>query len=576
MLSEWLAVTRWFPRYNGELARSDAIAGVSLAAFAVPESIAYASLAGLPPVAGLYCYLVAGIAYALFGTSKRLAVGPTSALALLIASSLMPLAHGDVARYTLLSSATAIVVGAISITGRFLRVGYVQNFIGTVVLLGFKAGAGVFIASTQLPKIFGVSGGNGNVFTRLWALGAQLPHTHVPSLFLGAGAVAALLLLARFFPGRPTTLGIVATILVLMHSGVLGHLGIAVAGHIPDGLPRPSFAALALSVRDLQDIMPIALACFILAYAETISVARSFADAHGETVDADEELLALGATNIAAGAFHGFPVAGGMSQSAVNDMAGARTQLSLVATSLVVAVTLLFFAGVFSATPEPLLGAIVVVAAVHLVNVADLRKLWRRTRTEFWVAVFAAAAVLFGGLLNGVMWAVIFSLVMVLQRAARPEIAVLGELPGTTMYVNVEYNANAVVRPGLLALRTYGPWLYFNAGYIRDHVRRLIDQAPVEPELVVLDFSASPVLDVQAMETLEKIRADLEARGIRLRLARLYDETARRLRKTTKMPSGFTTHESIHDAVTRYFSGPSQERQISESSLTRGQPAQTR
>lgn len=570
MLSDWLVVTRWFPGYNGTLARSDAIAGVSLAAFAVPESIAYASLAGLPPVEGLYCYLVAGIAYALFGTSKHLAVGPTSALALLISSSLMPFAGGNLARYALLASATAIITGVISVVGRFLRVGYVQNFIGTVVLLGFKAGAGLFIASTQLPKIFELEGGGGNFFTRVWALVPQLPHAHLPSLLLGVGAVAAMLLLAHFFPGRPTTLGVVATVLVLMHTGALAHLGIRIAGHIPDGLPRPSFAAMALSIRDLQDILPIALACFILAYAETISVARSFAEAHDEVIDADEELLALGATNIVAGAFHGFPVAGGMSQSAVNDMAGAKSQLSLVATSIVVAITLMFFAGVFSATPEPLLGAIVVVAAIHLVNVRELRRLWHRTRTEFWVAVFAAAAVLFGGLLNGVMWAVIFSLVMVLQRAARPEIAVLGELPGTTMYVNVEYNSNALVRPGLLVLRTYGPWLYFNAGYIRDRIRRLLDEAPAEPEIVVIDFSASPVLDVQAMETLEKIRTDLEARGIQLRLARLYDETAKRLRKNANLPANFATHESIHDIVTRYFSKPSQEEQISESSLAHG------
>lgn len=569
MLSDWLVVTRWFPRYTGSMVRSDAIAGVSLAAFAVPESIAYASLAGLPPVAGLYCYLVAGIAYALFGTSRQLAVGPTSALALLMASSLMPLAGGDVARYALLASATAIVVGAISIAGRFLRAGYVQNFLGTVTLLGFKAGAGLYIASTQVPKIFGVEGGSGNFFTRLWAIGMQIPQAHLPSVLLGIAAIAVLLIVPRFLRGWPTTLSVVAMILVLMHGGVLAHLGIRVAGHIPDGLPGPSFAVLALSVRDLHDIMPIALACFILAFAETMSTARTFAEAHGYAVDADEELLALGATNIAAGAFHGFPISGGMSQSAVNDLSGARSQLSLVVTSVVVAVTLLFFAGVFSMTPEPLLGAIVVVAGVHLVQVGELRKLWQRTRTEFWVALFAAVAVLFGGLLSGVMWAVIFSLLMVLQRAARPEIAVLGELPGTTMYVNVAYNANALVRPGLLAIRTYGPWLFFNAGYIRECVSRLIDQAPVAPELVVLDFSASPVLDVQAMETLAKIRSDLEARGIRLRLARLYDETTRRLRKTGALPNGFSTHESVHDVVTAYFSGPSRERSISPSSLTR-------
>jgi high affinity sulfate transporter 1 len=534
--------------------RTDLIAGLSLAAFAIPESIAYATLAGLPPVTGLYCYLVGGIAYALFGTSPQLAIGPTSAIALLIGSSLMPLAGGEIGRYALLASATASLVGVICFIARFVRIGYVVNFVSSVVLTGFKTGAALFIASTQLPKIFGVPGGFGSFFERIAALTLQLPQAHLASVVMGVGAIAALLILAHRFPGRPTTIAVVAAILVMMHADALARLGIHVAGRIPYGLPVPGLSVLVVSADDLSQLLPIALACFILAYVETITTGRSFAEAHGDVVDVDDELLALGTANIAAGAFQGFPVSGGMSQTAVNDLAGARSPISLVTTSAAVAIVLLFFAAFFSVTPEPLLGAIVVVAAIHLVRVGDIVKIWRSSRHEFWVAFFAAVAVLATGLLSGVMWAVVFSLLMVLARASRPEIAVLGELPGTTLYVNVEFNADAVVPEGVLAVRAFGPWQYFNAGYIRQRILQLVDASASRLRLVVIDFSASPTLDVQSVATLKTIDDDLHARGIQLRLARLYDETANKLRRTRDVRAAFDSHESIHDIVVGYLS----------------------
>lgn len=553
-LSRWLFILRWIPDYRGTLLRADVIAGLSLAAFAIPESIAYATLAGLPAVAGLYCYLVAGIGYAIFGTSRQLAVGPTSAIALLVASSLMPLAGGDVGRYVVLATATASLVGIICIAARFLGVGFLVNFISTVVLSGFRAGAALFIASTQLPKIFGVPGGSGNFFQRIGSLALQLPHAHVPSVLLGFTAIAILLVATRRWPGRPTTIVVVATVLALMHVDAIARLGFKIAGQIPNGLPSPSFTLYSLPSSDLGSLIPIALACFTLAYVETIATARSLALTHGDSVDPDQELLALGAANLATGAFQGFPVSGGMSQSAVNDLSGARTPVSLVVTSASVAIVLAFLAAYFSAIPEPLLGAIVVVAAVHLLRLESIEKIWRSSRHEFWVAVFAFIAVLANGLLDGVVWAVVFSLLMVVGRACRPEIAVLGKLPGTTLYVNVAYNANATIPEGVLAIRTFGPWYYFNALYVRHQLLRLVDEAPSPLRLVVIDFSASPMLDIQSVETLKTIDDDLHGRGIRLALARLYDETTNKLLRTHDLHSPFDSHESVYDLVERYCS----------------------
>jgi sulfate permease, SulP family len=548
-------ILRWLRTYHPGMLRADVVAGLSLAAFGIPQSIAFASLAGLPPAAGLYCYLVGGLAYALFGTSPRLAIGPTSAIALLLSTSLLPLAGGDASRYLVLAAGTALLVGVISIVARFARVGYVVNFISSVVLCGFKAGAALFIASTQLPKLFGVDDGAGNFFQRIWALCVQLPHANLPSVVLGCGALIALLVLARLFPARPTIIAVVAAILALMHIGALQHLGIRVVGYIPDGLPAPTPALFSLTAGDLQALLPIALACFLLAYVETITTVQSFAQMRGDIIDTEQELLALGVANLTVGAFQGFPVSGGLSQTAVNDFAGARSQMALVATSATIAIVLLFCAAFFSVTPLPLLGAIVVVASIHLCDVKAFAKIWRSSRHEFAVAIFGAVAVLATGLLDGILWAVVFSLFVILIRTTRPLIAVLGELPGTTRYVNVSNNPTAVIPEGVLAVRVYGPWYFYNAGYIRQELRRLADAARGKLRLVVIDFSASPYLDVSAVDILKAIDDDLRARGIELRFARLYDETANKLRRTEDFPEPITPHESVHDIVTAYFAG---------------------
>jgi high affinity sulfate transporter 1 len=542
---------RWRTGYDRGRLRSDAIAGVSLAAFAIPESIAYATLAGLPPGAGLYCYLVGGMGYALFGTSRALAVGPTSALALLLASSLAPLAHGDAARYGLLTAATAVTVGILCIVGRVVHVGVVMSFVSTVVLTGFAAGAGAFIVTTQLPSVFGLPGETGNAFSRLASFIAALPHLDPASTVLGLGAIATLVALRRRFPGRPTTLIVVVVVLVLMHVDAIAQLGIRVVGPIPNGLPRPAFPLAGLDLSELRGLFPVAAACFVLAYVETLTTGRTLAHDRGDVVDPQAELVALGAANVAAGTFAGMPVSGGMSQSAVNDLAGARTPAALLFTSLALAIVLLALASFFSAMPVPLLGAIVIVAALHVARFDRVATVWRETRAEFWVAVFAAVAVLAFGLLDGVLLAVAFSLVMVLVRASRPTVAVIGEFPNTTMYVNVALNPEAVVTPGVLAVRVLGPWQFFNAGFIRRSVLRLVESLADPPAVVVIDFSASPTLDFEAIETLKTIDDELAARGIRLQLARLYDETVRAL-ADARLREPIDPHRTVHDVVEAY------------------------
>jgi high affinity sulfate transporter 1 len=396
----WLPIAGWLPQYPLAWLRSDLVAGVTLAAYAVPVSLAYAGLAGLPPQTGLYCYLLAGLGYALFGSSRHLAIGPTSAISLLLGVTLAGLAAGDPARQATLASLTALIVAVVFALAWLLRLSVLVNFISESILAGFKAGAALVIASTQLPKLFGVRGGGDDFFQRLGQLVEQVPGTSLPTLAVGAGAILALVLGERFLPGRPVALGVVLLALVGASLGRIEQRGVKVVGPLPAGLPHFQVAGAGLGVvrtEELRQLTRLAFACFLLAYIESVSAARTFALRHRYAVDARQEFLGLGAANLLVGLWQGFPVAGGLSQSAVNEKAGARTPLSLVVAAAVIALVLLFFTGLFQSLPEAVLAAIVLVAVRGLIDLRELRYLWHASRIDF-----AAAGVALVGVL--VMW----------------------------------------------------------------------------------------------------------------------------------------------------------------------------
>jgi high affinity sulfate transporter 1 len=518
---------QWLHDYTTPRLRLDVIAGLSLAAFAIPESLAYASLAELPPISGLYCYLVAGIAYAIFGSSRQLAVGPTSALAIAVAASIAALGGGDTARVAALGAGVAMLVGLIGLSGRFVGLANAAYFLSDTVVTGFKTGAAVYIASTQLPKLLGLEGVRGSFFDRMIYVVHSLPDTHLPSFAVGAGAVLLFLVLEWALPGRPTTLLVVGV--SIAGAKVLGFqtLGIHVVGALPTGLPSIGMPAINLS--DLTDLVPAALACFLLAYGESISVARSFAQKHGYEIDPDRELTAMGAANVATGLAQGFPVAGGMSQTAINDMGGATSPASLVVASGAIALTLLYFAGLFEDMPEPVLGAIVLMAAKHLVKLEELKALRAASRVEFRIALIALAGVLALGLLNGLLLAALGSLIVLIARAARPAIVLLARDP-SGRFINRERLAAAEEMPGTLVLRSAGAWVYFNGEHIRRQILQMVDGATAPVRTLVLDCSMVPMIDLQAAASLRILARLARERGIALHLAGLRDDVAEQLR----------------------------------------------
>jgi SulP family sulfate permease len=547
----WIPALRWIRAYNPARFGLDLVAGLSLAAFVIPESLAYASLAQLPPVTGLYCYLVAGIAYALFGTSRQLAVGPTSSLALVIATSVVTMSGDDPARALALASAVALIVGIVSIAGRFVGLANAAYFISDPILIGFKTGAALYIASTQLPKLFGIEGVAGNFFERVWHVVASLPETHFPSLLMSLAAIALFVTFERALPGRPTTLVVVVAAIAATAILGLGDMGIHLVGDLPSGLPGISLPGIHAS--DIAALIPIALACFLLAYGEAISVARSFAQKHGYEIDPEQELTALGAANIATGMGHGFPVAGGMSQTAVNDMGGATSPMALIVTSGAIALTLLFLAKFFYYLPEPVLGAIVLMAASHLVRLEDLRRLRVASRAEFRISLLAFAGVLLFGLLDGLLLAAFGALVMLIANASRPMVVVLGREPGSGRFVNRARYPDAGDAPGALVVRSAGAWLYFNAEHIRRRIVELVDNAPAATAIVVLDCSIVPAVDVTAAAILRTLARTLRARGIALELAELRDDVAENLKGVgAESDLGpIVAHRTIEDCLGR-------------------------
>jgi SulP family sulfate permease len=507
---------QWVAAYQPRWLAGDAIAGATLAAYGIPVSLAYASLAGLPPQYGIYGYLAGGLAYALFGSSRQLAIGPTSAISMLVGVTVAGMAAGDAGRWADIAALTAFVMAAMCALAWLLRLSSLVNFISETILLGFKAGAALTIAMTQLPKLFGVKGGGEGFFERIGVLSGQLPDTNLAVLAFGLAAIVALLLGERFLPGRPVALLVVVISIVVMSVTSLAELGFTLVGALPKGLPDLHLPGLR--VRDVDGVVPLAFACLLLAYVESVSAARTLAQARGYEIDPRQELLGLGAANLAAGLFQAYPVAGGLSQSSVNDKAGARTPLALVFASVTIGLCLLFLTGLLRTLPNVVLAAVVLVAVKGLVDVAELRRVWRVSRFEFVVSMVAFAAVLLLGILKGVMAAVVISLLLLIRRAAQPHVAFLGRIPGTRSYSDRERNPENEAVPGALLVRVEAALLYFNVEHVRGAIREELRSGGGPLELVVLDLSSSPAVDLAGARMLAALHAELSASGVALRL----------------------------------------------------------
>jgi SulP family sulfate permease len=505
----------WLAGYHSAWLRSDAIAGITLAAYAIPVSLAYATLAGLPPQIGIYGYMLGGIGYALLGSSRQLAVGPTSAISLMIAATVGTLSGGDAAKYAEIASLAACAVALLCLIAWLFKLSVLVRLVSDSILVGFKAGAGLTIMMSQLPSLFGVAGGGHNFFDRAIKLAGQLGGINWLVLAIGALALLFLLVGERRLPGRPVGLTIMALSIVVATLLGFPSLGVPVTGKIPEGLPAfglPSFGLL-----EPDELFPLAAGCVLLAYIEGVSAARSFAAKHGYALDVRQEFLGLGAANLVTAFGHGYPVAGGLSQSAVNDNAGARTPLALVICSVTLALCLLFFTGLLTNLPKAVLAAIVFAAVYRLVDIRALLRMWQVSRIDFHAAAIALLAVLLLGILQGVLLAAIASIVLLLARASRPNVAFLGRLPGTGRYSDNARHDGVEPLVGIIAFRPEASLLYINAETILETVLGTLPLS-VGVRLVVCDLSASPYIDLAGARMLHDLYDELASRNITFRI----------------------------------------------------------
>ena len=507
----------WLAHYQAAWLTSDFIAGVTLAAYAIPVALAYATLAGLPPQVGIYGYLLGGLGYALLGSSRQLAIGPTSAISLMIAGTVAEMAGGDAARYAAIASLAGFTVALLCLLSWLLRLSALVRLISDSILVGFKAGAGLTIIMTQLPSLFGVSGGGHNFFERAVLLVGELGDVQFLVLAIGLIAIALLFAGERAFPGRPIALAVVVLAIIAASVFGLPALGVPITGKIPQGLPALGWPTLRL--RDIDGIFPLAAGCLLLAYIEGVSAARSFATKYGYELDARQEFLGLGAANLAAALGHGYPVAGGLSQSAVNDKAGARSSLALVFASLTLAVALLFLTGFLQNLPKAVLAAVVFTAVIGLVDIRALSRMWRISKPDFYAATIALFAVLLLGILQGILLAAAASVLILLGRASQPHVAFLGRIPGTTSYSDLARHPENEQLPHVMVFRPEASLLYVNAEFVSQTVlERLTSIGKASIRTIVCDLSASPYMDLAGSRMLRLLYTELTASGIALRI----------------------------------------------------------
>ncbi|MGW3309397.1 SulP family inorganic anion transporter [Streptomyces sp. NPDC001073] len=508
--------------YRRSWLRGDLLAGVTVAAYLVPQVMAYAGVAGLPPVAGLWAILPALALYAVLGSSRLLSVGPESTTALMTATVVGPLAAGDPGRYATLAAALAVTVGLLCLAAWAVRLGFVADLLSRPVLIGYLAGVALIMIVDQLPKLTGVSTTGSAFFPQLWSFLRHLHQLHGPTLLFAAVTLAFLFTVARLSRMIPGPL--LAVVLGTAAVAVLGlddRYGIKVIGHVPAGLPTLGLPDLA----QLPHLVLPALGVLLVAYTDFILTARAFTggdeDDDGPGLDADQEFLALGAANLGAGALHGFPVSSSASRTALAASAGARSQAySLIAGAVVLAV-LLFLSPLLSRTPSAVLGALVVYAAVRMIDLTGFHRLATFRRRELLLALGCLTGVLALDILYGVIVAVGLSVAELLTRVARPHDAVEGLVPGVAGMHDVDDYPQARTVPGLLVYRYDSPLFFANAENFRRRALAAVAQQAVPVRWFVLNAEANVEVDITALDAVDELRRELTHRGVVFALARV-------------------------------------------------------
>ena len=520
--TRYVPFVRSMKSFNRQRLQTDAVAGITVAALALPSAMAYAEIAGVPVSAGLYALLLPVVAYALFGSAPRLVIGPEGTVSLLVASALAPLAASGSADYAMLAAALAIFVGIVFFGARLMRLGWIADYFSQAVLVGYITGVAVVLILGQLGKLVGVSSDKSGTIRETADILSHLGDGNGATIVVAALSVGLLIILGRVSKRIPGALILVVVGILASWALDLASHGVAITGRVPSGLP--SLTVPDVSRSHLGSLIEAALAIFLVGFSDSILTSRSFAARHHEVVDADQELLAFGFANVVAGFTQGIPVGTSGSRTAVNDDMGATSQVSGFAAAATIALILLFLTTPIQYLPSAVLGAVIVFAAAKLIDIAQWRSLAQSSKTEVLIAMVTTLFVVTIGVLQAIIVAVVLSIADVVRRAARPADAVLGWSSGSTRYVDVTDHLDAEVTPGVVVYRIQDRMFFANAHFFKRRLWAAVDGAPKPVRHVVLDASAISDIDASAEVALREVLDGLHERSIELHVARATDE----------------------------------------------------
>jgi sulfate permease, SulP family len=519
-IRRFVPIVTWLPAYDRADLRFDVIAGATIWGLLIPEMIAYAGLAGLPLQAGLYTLLVTLAAYAVFGTSRHVVAAGTSAAAVLLASTVIALHPSGSTAYLVDAAALVLFCGGLFVLAGLLRLGFIAQFLSRPVMEGFVFGLAIFVTVKQLPKLVGIEGGSGDTLRQLAHVVGHLGDTNGPTLAVGVGALVLLFAGERWFPRIPG--GLLALVLGIAVSAAfdLSSHGVAIVGRVPGGLPSVSIPHPPAG--DIGALMAGAAGMMLVIFSESLGAATNFATKHGYEIDANQELVALGVANVGSGLVGGLAAGGSLSQSAVNEGAGARSEVSPLVATVLAIVTVLFLTPVFKNLPEAVLAALIIHAVSHLWKVPEFRLYRQEQPLEFLIGVVTLVGVITIDVLPGLVIGVVSMIVLVVYQASRPHVSVLGRVPGVPdAYGDVDRHPDYELIPGLLVLRLEAPLFYANASLVVEKVKQLAGAADPRPRAVVLDFSPNANLDITSSEKLGELVTVLRSAEIDFAVAEL-------------------------------------------------------
>ncbi len=523
-LARFLPILDWLPSYDRSWLAADVLAGLTLWGLVVPEAMAYAGIANLPPQFGLYTLVASLFVYALFGSSRHLSVQATSASAALIASTVlaMGVTTVDMPTYQAYSVALALVVGLIFLAAGVARIGWVTQFLSKPVMDGFVTGLAVFIVVGQLNKLFGVEKGQGNVIEKLFAIIRQLPDANWVTFVFGFGTLALLFLLPRWNKKIPAGLVILfGSIIVSSIFKLNTRFGVEIVGKLPQGLPSLSLPRVPLNV--LLTMIAPGIGIFLVTYSEALGVAREFAEKHGYEIDPNQELNGHAFSNIVSGLMGGMIAAGSLSASAVKETAGARTQVANLVTWVITLITLVFLTPLFTNLPEAVLAALIIHAVWHILASEKLEKIRLVSRTEFYLGLLAFLGVLFVDVLEGMLIGLVASMVYFIYQSTRPHLASLGRVPGVQGgFSDLVRHPENVPVPGVLILRLDAPIYYANALTVRDRIKMLLVAAGPSTHSIIIDSAGQDSLDITSAQMLKSLISELQGKGIAVYVAQVH------------------------------------------------------